>query len=344
MSAFGDFQNKAVSWEVELTSRCNSRCVGCSRYSEYYYPHPYFNPHVDLKKEILFKALQSTPHLEFILFCGNYGDPLLHPEIFEILEFIRREKGNLRVLVHSNAAFGNSEFWQKLAGYFQTPGSYIKFSLDGLKNSHEKFRRGTQWEKALGNARSFIAAGGRAVWKMIEFEHNRHEIPEARALAARMGFHKFDLRKNNYPGLDAPILREVELSPVPASVTASARSPEQLEQWNENQVREKKFDHIECRSVLNKNIFLDAYGQVWPCCWVGGLPYRPEHELRQWFQNKVQARYEKDFNSLERRSLEEILRQAWFQNDLESSWANKARDPLNPLPSTCAKTCGKCAT
>lgn len=344
MTAFRDLQKQAVSWEVELTTRCNSRCVGCSRYSEYYYDNPYFDPKVDLKKEIFFKALQSTDHIEFVLFCGNYGDPLLHPEIFEILEFIRKERGDLRILVHSNASFGSADFWKKMATYFQAPGSYIKFSIDGLSESHAKFRRGTNWEQVLNNAKIFMAAGGRAVWKMIEFDHNRHEIEEARKLSEEMGFRKFDLRKNNYPGLDQPILEEVDWRKAPASVTQSARTQQELERWSQSEVSAKKFEHIECHSLKKKNIFLDSFGQVWPCCWIGGLPHRPEHELRQWFIQKISDRYGAGFNSLATKNLQEILNHSWFASELEQSWSKSPTSEINPMLSTCAKTCGQCRT
>jgi MoaA/NifB/PqqE/SkfB family radical SAM enzyme len=342
VSAFSNLLNNPLSWEVELTTRCNSRCVGCSRYSEYYYPNPYFNPKVDLNTELLFKALKETPQISFILFCGNYGDPLLHPEFIPMMERLRQEYGNLRVMVHSNASFGNEDFWKSLAKVFSPPGSYVKFSMDGLGASHEKFRRGTNWEKVMANAESFMAHGGRAVWKMIEFEHNRHEFEEAQKMSIEKGFRKFDPRKNNYPGLDGPILQEVDLKAVPASVTDDRRSVQQLEQWNVSQVKEKKFDTVECKSLSRGTLFIDAHGNLWPCCWVGGLPYRPEHELRQWFQEKTLKNYEKDFNSLAKYNVKEILKHSWMKSDLETSWSNQAQDLKNPLPSTCAKTCGKC--
>ncbi len=342
IGAFNHLLESSVSWEVELTSRCNSRCVGCSRLSEYYYPNPYFKNNVDLPKELLFKALAAPKKVDFILFCGNYGDPLLHPDIFEIMEHIRTHYGTLRVLVHSNASFGNEDFWKQLAGYFSTPGSYVKFSLDGFKKSHESFRRGTNWDRALKNAEIFIQAGGRAVWKAIEFDHNRDELKELESFAKEKGFLKFDQRKNNYPGLDGPVVVDVDLKKIPPLVTDDQRSYQHLKAWSDSQFREKKYDHIECKSLLRKNVFLDSHGQVWPCCWVGGLPYRPEHELRQWFHEKVLNKYGPGFNSLVHHSVEEIFSKSWMKEDLEKSWSNSAADPQNPLLSTCAKSCGKC--
>jgi hypothetical protein len=107
-------------------------------------------------------------------------------------------------------------------------------------------------------------------------------------------------------------------------------------------VGSKNFDTIQCKSLERANIFIDAHGDVWPCCWIGGLPYRPEHELRELFQEKIVKRFQKNFNSLSTNSLSQILSHAWMGEELEKSWNNKSDDELNPLLSTCAKTCGKC--
>ncbi|MFS4459351.1 radical SAM protein [Bdellovibrio sp. HCB2-146] len=340
--SFSNLLQSGFSWEVELTSRCNSRCVGCSRYSHFYYPNPFFNSRLDLDIEVLKKALRESAQVDFILFCGNYGDPLLHPQIFDILEFIRQEKGSVGVVVHTNASFGSQDFWIQLASYFQTPGSFIKFSLDGLADSHEKFRRGTNWETALANAKTFIAAGGRAVWQMIDFAHNKNEIETAREMSQKLGFRRFDLRKNNYPGLDSAIAETaIDLRNPPASVAQFDLNKEELQTWYRSQLREKPAHSIECRSLTRKNIYLDVNGHVWPCCWVGGLPYRPEHELREWFQQETLNRYKKGFNSLVEQSLEQIFSHPWWQKHLPESWNLSAQHSPVVL-STCVKTCGKC--
>ncbi len=344
MSSFGSLLQGSLSWEIELTTRCNSHCVGCSRYSDYFHPNIHFDPRQDLDFATFKKALASGQRLDFILLCGVYGDPLLHPEIVRFMQHIRSEYPEAKVSAHSNGAFGTPELWKSLAAHFNTPGSHIKFSIDGLKNSHELFRQGTRWESVLKNAEVFIQAGGNAVWKMIEFKHNQIDIAEARNLATEMGFRSFELRSNNFPGLDDYIT-------LPEDDRKSLTRTENLDfdetaldQWNTQQVDQKKFNSIECRSLTRKNLYLDAHGKVWPCCWVGGLPYRPENHLRQWMHKKLLSRYSDDFNSLESYSLSEILDHEWMKTSLPESWKNKNSTEKNPLIATCAKTCGQCRT
>lgn len=344
MSSFTDLSKGSISWEIELTTRCNSRCVGCSRYSDYYYPNPHFNPRVDLDFSLFKKALASTSKVEFILFCGVYGDPFLHPQILEIMKYIRETYGDLKVSVHTNGAYGTKEFWQEMASYFKTPGSHVKFSIDGIGKSHEMFRRGTSWETVLKNATDFLEAGGNAIWKMIEFQHNKCEVGDAAELAKKLGFKKFEVRANNFPGLDEYILQEAEPNISSREATSETLESTELTKWNISQLNGKKFDTIQCRSLERKNLYLDAHGSVWPCCWLGGSPYRPEPFLRQWMQKNVVDKYETSFNSLKSRNLEQILDHEWLKKYLPESWQRTPQDPQNPIIATCAKTCGKCAT
>ena len=62
------------------------------------------------------------------------------------------------------------------------------FSIDGLKNTNELYRRKLEWEKLMRNASAFIEAGGVAYWDMLVFKHNEHQIEEVRQLAKNMGF------------------------------------------------------------------------------------------------------------------------------------------------------------
>lgn len=342
MNPFGALLESDVSWEVELTSRCNSKCVGCSRFSHYVHPNPYFQSNLDLDPDVLMKALASTPRPKAILFCGVYGDPLLHPRLLEILARIDESHPSLALSVHSNASFGTPDFWQSLAPHFARPGRHIQFALDGQAPEHEAFRHGTSWERTLKNARTFIAAGGRAIWKMIEFRHNTAQVEELRRLAEENGFLRLDLRKNNYPGLDDH-LGPRDTSPEPPEVRTPPQPLEEtLRAWERDYLSPIRAGSIDCKSLSRRSLYLDVHGDVWPCCWVGGLPYRPEHVQRIGFERNVLSRQPAGFNRLKNHELRDILGNSWFRETLPTSWSRGTDDPAAPLTPICAKTCGKC--
>lgn len=343
--SFSEAFQRNISWEIELTTRCQSRCVGCSRYSQYYYPNPFLDTKVELDLGTLRKALLSVDQVDFILLCGVYGDPLLHSRILDVLAMIRELCGDVRLSVHTNGSFGDQDFWKNVASYFVAPGSHIKFALDGLEKSHEAFRRGTQWRKTIKNAQTFMAAGGAAVWKMIEFDHNRSEVEQAREMAQSLGFKKFELRANNYPGLDGFIMKSEDLSAMPASVPGEKLEPEALLDWNRRQLHGHESKKVFCKSLERQSLYLDAHGRVWPCCWVGGLPSRPEHELRQWFESHVMKQHPRDFNLLSQHELSDVLRSPWFSKSLPESWLyDTGADPGKTVMATCLKTCGRCSS
>ena len=68
------------------------------------------------------------------------------------------------------------------------PKDYCVFSIDGLEDTNHLYRRNVKWEKVIENARSFITAGGKAHWDMLVFEHNKHQVDEAKSYANKLGF------------------------------------------------------------------------------------------------------------------------------------------------------------
>lgn len=335
LKSFNDFTKTSSSLEVELTSICNSRCVGCSRFQDFYFDNPHYQPGKYLDIDVFLEKLPQWENLDFLLFCGNYGDPLLHPRFEELVTRIRALNRDLRILVHTNGSFGGQKFWSSLGPLFKQRGSYIKFSIDGLQKSHEVFRRGTDWNKVIDNAETFIASGGNAIWQMIDFKHNHHEIDECREFSHRMGFKRFDLRKNNYSGLDDYILSAPNaLGPSrPQDI-----SWDNLQSWHNQHLTEASSQTIQCKSLGRKNLYLDVHGHLWPCCWVGGLPYRPEDHLRKHFIHQFLNNNWESLNeiSIQNRSLEQILSSNIFKS-IEDSIQNISF-------STCKRTCGNCSS
>lgn len=96
--------------------------------------------------------------------------------------------------MNTNAGAKKPEWWRELA---KTLGnwSYLKFSFDGLGDTNHLYRQGVNWDIAWENALAFIEAGGKAEWDYLIFEHNEHQVEEARALAEKVGFRKFIPKK-----------------------------------------------------------------------------------------------------------------------------------------------------
>lgn len=335
MNQFVSYLKKPIHWEIELTTRCNASCIGCSRFANYYYPNQNINNQLELSLDVLEKALKESKSVDYIFLCGVYGEPMLHSKIIDVLDLINHYAPNAKKIVDTNASFGTEELWKTLATYFNRPGSHIKFCIDGKEGSHELFRRGTQWNKVVHNAKTFIEAGGNAVWKMIQFEHNVGQEDELERLSKSIGFKRFELRKNNYPGMDPFITSEAT---VISDINMQQRnwSINQVNEWNSKQMESHQDSKVVCYSLEKTNLYLDAHGSVWPCSWIASMPFRPEDGLRGVIEDRVLKKYEKSFNNLKDHSLEQILNHQWFARDLSESWTNSS------LMAMCLKRCGKC--
>lgn len=89
-----------IGW-VEVTDECNMNCRGCYRnYIETHEGHKTFE---DIKKEVLF--MQKERNVSDISLAG--GEPLLHPDIVDIVRFISNQKLNVTIFTNGkNLAHG----------------------------------------------------------------------------------------------------------------------------------------------------------------------------------------------------------------------------------------------
>ena len=65
-------------------------------------------------------------------------------------------------------------------------------------STHHVYRINTQFDKVLENAKSVIATNRAQVhWKYIVFEHNKHQVEDAREIAKQAGFTTFSTVKTS---------------------------------------------------------------------------------------------------------------------------------------------------
>jgi MoaA/NifB/PqqE/SkfB family radical SAM enzyme len=182
---------------LELSELCNASCPQCARNINGGEENPQLHDAelslTDIKD--IFKV-DFIQQLKRLYMCGNYGDPITAKDTLEIFEYIRQHNPTMQLSMHTNASAKTPEWWSRLPAAMGQ-NHYVVFSVDGLEDTNHLYRQGTVWSKIMANAAAFIAAGGRARWDYIVFAHNEHQVEEARALAAEMGFEQFNIKKSN---------------------------------------------------------------------------------------------------------------------------------------------------
>jgi MoaA/NifB/PqqE/SkfB family radical SAM enzyme len=260
---------------LEISSLCNASCPWCPR-TFWGYPYNGGYPEVNLTLEHTKKIFtkEFLTQLTSIQINGNFGDIVMNPEGPDIVDYFYNQNPNLIVSISTNGGAKDQIFWTRLA----LSGATVMFCLDGLSDTHHLYRQNTVWDIVIRNAKTFIAAGGRAVWKMIKFDHNRHQIDKCRELSQQLGFADFQLideGRNTAPVFD----RTGTLTHVLGNYTGEKDFKVLLHKKTTNQILLENIlpgrtpaNSVVCKTKRLRSIYISSTGDVSPCCWTGFYP------------------------------------------------------------------------
>jgi MoaA/NifB/PqqE/SkfB family radical SAM enzyme len=337
--------NQLAQIHLEITNRCQASCPQCPRNIN----GGLENSRLELEDWTLdqFKAVISPRVMSQIrnyYFCGNYGDPLLNRDLIPMIEWTRGLNPRVHTWIYTNGSLRSSAWWRELAGALP-PDHRVVFGIDGLADTHSLYRVGTDFDRVINNAATFMAAGGRAEWAFIRFRHNEHQVDSARAMAQQMGFESFTIKDSGRFWLDPrwPVVNREgqhlrDLEPSTHSEiqffdrAALSRSRELVSRAE-----------IVCSARANREVYIDSHGQVFPCCFLGIVPSMPLDQQPEMAQIRREILGEHDYLTqalggehqlnAHQRPLEEIIDSPLWQSVWEGFWA---RGQLT----TCAAHCG----
>ncbi len=350
---------------VGVTARCNAMCPGCPRNIDgalVNYDMIGTSEHWDMPLGLFEKFFtpELVNSLDWIEMCGNFGDPCMHPKFLEIMQYLKNtHKGDKKfyVTISTNGSMQTENFWKTLGEmHSDNFGVEVLFCLDGdNQDSHVKYRRLTNFDTILENAKTFINAGGVAVWQAIEFDHNKHEIENARTMTKEIGFDRFTIQSGQ-GRLTGYLENELEGKPHDYGSKTKKQNEENISydtkptyqkmkkeiekytdkkvddmQWNEVQ---QVLTHIpvECQWEKESSILFEFDGSIWRCCFHGTLKNK-----NQWKENVV-GRYGENWNNIQNHNLKDILEHEFFTTYLDESFTNPD-GPFKRLNS-CTEACG----
>jgi len=164
-----------------LTEGCNLRCRHCWIAPKYQSEGNSY-PALDLD---LFKSIieQAKPlGLTGVKLTG--GEPLLHPQINEILEYIQTQE--LRVTVETNGVLCTRTLANKLAA---CKNAFVSVSLDGADAKTHEWVRSVEgcFGEAIEGLKNLVNAGLRPQVIMTIMRHNKGQMEPVVRLAERLG-------------------------------------------------------------------------------------------------------------------------------------------------------------
>jgi sulfatase maturation enzyme AslB (radical SAM superfamily) len=260
---------------LEISSLCNASCPWCPRtFWGYPYNGGYPETNLSLESARQIFSRDFLKQLTSIRINGNFGDIVMNPAGADIVDYFFKHNPHLAVSVSTNGGARDRQFWTQLA---QTPATVL-FCIDGLEDTHHLYRQNTVWSTVIRNAQIFIAAGGRAVWKMIRFDHNQHQIDQCRQLSQELGFADFELiddGRNTAPVFD----RNGQLTHVLGNYTGPREFKMLFHKKTTDTVLlediatdRTPYKSMACQTQILKSIYIAATGDVSPCCFTGFYP------------------------------------------------------------------------
>lgn len=302
---------------LEISSRCNAACPLCPRNL---YGYPFNDGYVEhdmtlAEAQKIFKP-QFIKQLQEIYINGNFGDAVMNKQTVDIVSWFRSCSSTVRIVISTNGGARNQAFWKSLAK-LQTQ---VIFCLDGLEDTHSLYRQNTVYQTVINNAKTFINAGGKAIWKMIAFDHNAHQRDEAQQRSRDLGFIQFQLidhGRNIAPVFDQHgncthtlgLPKEIDFQKIFWSRTNDDVLLEDI-------IDDRQPKVINCNVKKRKSLYISSTGEVYPCCFLGFSPKTYGHGNYHQAANKQVAQIIGKNNALDS-SLEECIE--WF-DQVEKSW------------------------
>jgi len=260
---------------LEITNRCQASCPMCAR-----------NIHGGLKNPLIknndwrysdFTNILTSQVLEQIktfYFCGNFGDPIINADLPKMCEYARNVNPHIKVIIHTNGSAKDTKWWNDIAKKLPIDHNIV-FAIDGLKDTHHIYRIGTNYNTIIENAKSFINSGGNAEWCFIKFKHNEHQVEEAESIAKQLKFKKFTVKNSSrfiandkFPVLDKRGKEIYNLFP-PSDNKIKFITKDIIDNYKlivEN-------TSIDCFVEKHKEVYIDTYKHLYPCCYLGSVPY-----------------------------------------------------------------------
>jgi radical SAM protein with 4Fe4S-binding SPASM domain len=278
-----------VSGTLELTSRCNLRCVHCYLGDQ---TEQHSKREAEMSTEKVLRIIDQIHDAGCLYLLITGGDPMMRRDFAEIYRYARC-KGML-ITVFCDGILVNDTiielfkeyppFKVDISIYGSTAETYEKITR--VKGSHAKMLRGLDRLRDAGIPYSL---------KTVLMTVNRHELDAMRAMAEDRGV-SFRVDTAIFPCLSGSGKDPIDLRVEPEqAVQLEMSSPKQVSQWMEysdaHQGSPATNRLYEC-GAGQTSFFIDPFGDASPCLMTTNYRYSLKNEdfATVWSRDLVQIR------------------------------------------------------
>jgi MoaA/NifB/PqqE/SkfB family radical SAM enzyme len=249
------------NFHIEPTSKCTLECPLCDR-TWFYEKFGKRNLHeINIDHVVNFVGVNSK-----VLLCGNNGDPIYHSKFIELITKLKNNNCSIEIVTNGSAK--TRKWWQKLNALLDENDSII-FSIDGLEDTNHLYRKNAKWKSIMTAIDVLQNRKCKMTWKFIAFKHNQHQIYDAKKLSVKLKFDEFEFEQSDR------WLGNKDLMP----------DREYVDNYYQQQktilINKDFTTDMEPVCIKNNlpsnNLYIDAEGDFYPCCWIGTYRYKFKH-------------------------------------------------------------------
>ena len=239
---------------IEPTNICTLKCSGCARTRFInQWPQHWHNHSID--NEILMRFLDIDLSGVEVSMCGNYGDPIYHPDLVGMVRNFKNRGASVNIT--TNGSHRKQVWWQELAQEF-SQDDVVVFSIDGMPNNFTQYRINGDWETIQNAIKICTQSPCNTVWSFIPFSFNEHDLENVKQLAQDLGIDKFIVNPSERFDDQTMHFKPKE------NLTGVKWNAQQS--WK--QAPADKKINPECFNGISTH-FISADGYYMPCCHIG---------------------------------------------------------------------------
>lgn len=267
-------------FHIEISSKCTLACPRCARQEV---PDSLVNTELSLS----FFQKNFTPefiinNVEKITFCGDDGDPIYAHDLIPVIQYIKKIKPAVEIVIITNGSYKKPEWWESL-GNALTGIDSVHFSIDGYgQKSNEIYRVNSDWNSIISGIKTLRKSSNvQIVWAAIAFKFNETKIDNIIAYAKSLGVDRFQLTRSTKFAKVYPAYGPVDsLQPMDQYISSTERFEREVIDftYRSNPITKtnlllyqsinKQAPVIPLCSIGNKGLYISAQGYLYPCCWV----------------------------------------------------------------------------
>ena len=158
---------------IDISFRCPLQCPKCQRQNRYLN----YGKKVPGRDLTLNEIDKISNFYNFFSFCGQYSDPVHHPQFIEILKMLYNK--NVGCEVHNAASQKSKEYFTKC--FKANPSAQWVFAIDGLPEESHKYRINQDGKKifdVMCESKKHLLK--KPTWQYIIFRYNEDHIEQAK--------------------------------------------------------------------------------------------------------------------------------------------------------------------